>query len=32
MNEIKELVGFAESKDPTDRDRFHLKLVVKKLK
>ena len=25
-------MGFAESKDPTDRDRFHLKTVVRKLK
>ena len=32
MNEIKELVGIAESKDPTDRDRFHLKTLVRKLK
>ena len=32
MNEIKELVGIAESRDPTDRDRFHLKTIVRKLK
>ena len=32
MNEIKELVGIAESQDPTDRDRFHLKTLVRKLK
>lgn len=32
MNEIKELVGIAESHDPTDRDRFHLKTLVRKLK
>jgi len=32
MSEIKELVGIAESKDPTDRDRFHLKTLVRKLK
>jgi hypothetical protein len=32
MNEIKDLVGIAESRDPTDRDRFHLKTIVRKLK
>lgn len=32
MNEIKELVGIAESKDPTNKDRFHLKTIVRKLK
>ena len=32
MNEIKSLVGIAESRDPTDRDRFHLKTLVRKLK
>lgn len=32
MNEIKQLVGIAESKDPTDKDRFHLKTLVRKLK
>mmetsp|Transcript_19159 Transcript_19159/g.23705 ORF Transcript_19159/g.23705 Transcript_19159/m.23705 type:complete len:110 (+) Transcript_19159:592-921(+) len=32
MNEIKELVGIAESRDPTDVDRFHLKTLVRKLK
>ena len=32
MNEIKELVGMAESRDPTDRDRFHLKTIIRNLK
>ena len=32
MNEIKSLVGIAESRDPTDHDRFHLKTLVRKLK
>jgi hypothetical protein len=32
MSEIKELMGICESKDPTDKDRFHLKTLVKKLK
>ena len=32
MNEIKELMGICESKDPTDVDRLHLKTLVKKLK
>ena len=32
MNEIKSLVGLAESKDPTDHDRFHLKTIIRKLK
>lgn len=32
MNEIKSLVGIAESNDPTDHDRFHLKTLVRKLK
>lgn len=31
-NEIKELLGICESKDPTDRDRVHLKTLVRKLK
>ena len=31
-NEIKELLGMCESKDPTDRDRVHLKTLVRKLK
>jgi len=32
MDEIKELMGICESKDPTDKDRFHLKTLVRKLK
>ena len=32
MNEIKELMGICESRDPTDVDRLHLKTLVKKLK
>lgn len=32
MNEIKSLVGIAESRDPTDHDRYHLKTLVRKLK
>lgn len=32
MNEVKELMGICESRDPTDKDRFHLKTLVKKLK
>ena len=32
MNEIKGLVGMAESKDPTDKDRFHLKKIIGTLK
>lgn len=32
MNEIKELMGICESKDPTDKDRFHLKKLVRSLK
>lgn len=32
LNEIKDLVGIAESKDPTDKDRFHLKKVIRQLK
>ena len=32
MNEVKELVGMAESKDPTDHDRFHLKTIIRNLK
>ena len=31
INEIKELVGMAESKDPTDKDRFHLKTIIREL-
>lgn len=32
MNEIKELLGICESKDPTDVDRAHLKKLVRELK
>lgn len=32
MQEIKELLGICESHDPTDKDRVHLKTLVKKLK
>lgn len=32
MDEIKQLVGIAESQDPTDKDRFHLKTLVRRLK
>ena len=32
MDEIKELLGMCESKDPTDKDRAHLKTLVRKLK
>ena len=32
MTEVKELMGVCESKDPTDKDRFHLKTLVRKLK
>jgi chromosome segregation ATPase len=32
MNEVKELLGLCESKDPTDKDRAHLKTLVRKLK
>ena len=32
MNEIKELMGICESKDPTNVDRLHLKTLVKALK
>ena len=32
MNDIKQLVGMAESKDPTDKDRYHLKTIIKTLK
>lgn len=32
MNEIKELLGICESSDPTDKDRAHLKTLVRKLK
>ena len=32
MQEIKELLGICESKDPTDKDRVHLKTLVRSLK
>jgi hypothetical protein len=32
MREIKELLGICESNDPTDKDRVHLKTLVRKLK
>ena len=32
ISEIKELLGICESKDPTDKDRAHLKTLVRKLK
>jgi hypothetical protein len=32
MNEIKELLGICETKDPTDIDRAHLKKLVRELK
>ena len=32
MNEIKELLGICESKDPTDVDRAHLKKLIRELK
>jgi cell shape-determining protein MreC len=32
MKEIKELLGICESNDPTDKDRVHLKTLVRKLK
>jgi hypothetical protein len=32
MQEIKELLGICESKDPTDKDRAHLKTLVRTLK
>eukprot|EP00352_Strombidinopsis_acuminata_P003671 CAMPEP_0176403622 /NCGR_PEP_ID=MMETSP0126-20121128/50252_1 /TAXON_ID=141414 ORGANISM="Strombidinopsis acuminatum, Strain SPMC142" /NCGR_SAMPLE_ID=MMETSP0126 /ASSEMBLY_ACC=CAM_ASM_000229 /LENGTH=65 /DNA_ID=CAMNT_0017782003 /DNA_START=745 /DNA_END=942 /DNA_ORIENTATION=- len=31
-NNLKELLGLCESKDPTDKDRAHLKTLVRKLK
>lgn len=31
MQEIRELIGVCESKDPTDVDRMHLKKLVKEL-
>ena len=32
MQEIKELLGICESSDPTDKDRAHLKKLVRELK
>lgn len=32
MNEIKELLGICENKDPTNKDKAHLKTLVRKLK
>lgn len=32
MNEIKELLGICETQDPTDKDRAHLKKLVRELK
>lgn len=32
MNEIKELLGICETKDPTNRDRAHLKKLIRELK
>jgi hypothetical protein len=32
MNEIRELLGLCESNDPTDKDRAHLKKLVRELK
>lgn len=32
MQEIKELLGICETKDPTNVDRAHLKKLVKELK
>jgi hypothetical protein len=32
MQEIKELLGICESHDPTDKDRAHLKKLVRELK
>jgi len=32
MQEIKELLGICETKDPADKDRVHLKTLVRKLK
>ena len=31
MQEIRELIGVCESRDPTDVDRMHLKKLVKEL-
>lgn len=32
MQELKELLGICESRDPTDMDRVHLKTLVRKMK
>lgn len=32
MNEIRVLLGLCESHDPTDKDRVHLKKLVRELK
>jgi hypothetical protein len=32
MSEIKELLGICETKDPTNRDRAHLKKLIRELK
>lgn len=32
MQEIKELLGVCEPRDPTDRDKAHLKKLVRELK
>jgi len=32
MQEIKELLGVCETRDPTDKDRAHLKKLVRELK
>jgi hypothetical protein len=32
MTEIKELLGICEARDPTDKNRAHLKKLVRELK
>jgi len=32
MSEIRQLLGICESHDPTDKDRAHLKKLVRELK
>ena len=32
IQEIKELLGICETKDPTDKDRAHLKKLIRELK
>ena len=32
MQEVREILGLCESKDPTDKDRAHLKTLIRKLK